>query len=197
MSLKNLDIYKVIILLSIVLAPAACLFAYYVDEEIVSAEDAIAKATRSGGELEKIGQTLKQLQTIRQNTEHVGVGDSHRLYFERRILAAAKSGLKAADFQISNQQRVAAGRSAQDQEVVITFQRDGKDAAWPREFISAALFNCESGSKSWRLRYLKIRNDEMRDLRGAKAPPKTVEDMWRIEKLVFARREPEVTRKPR
>jgi hypothetical protein len=189
---KDMDLYKGIILLSIILIPAACGFVVWVDGQIEEANEALAAAVRTNGELEQIGQARKELETVRENTDRTDGSDSHRLYFERSIMSAAKSGLKAEDFAISNEASRAAGRSSQDQEVTITFRRDGKDVPWPRDFISAALFNSEVRAKGvWRLRSLKIRNDEIRELgAGKKTPPKTVADTWRIEKLVFARREP-------
>jgi hypothetical protein len=57
------------------------------------------------------------------------------------------------------------------------------------------LFNCEAqGSQVWKLRELWMVNAEAgRTSRNREAPPATVEDLWQIKKLTFARREPDTS----
>ncbi len=194
---KNMDLNKAMILGSLLLLPVALGFVYWVQGRLEVAQRAVASAERSGGELEKIGKAEQQLETIRQNVQRGGLTENHRLYFEQRILSSVRDGgIKSTDFEISNQvpHRVSKA-SAIDQEVTIQFRRDGKELDLNRDFIYAVLFNCESGgSQVWKLRELRIANTpaaEASRSRGRQIPPKTVDDLWQVKKLVFVRREPD------
>lgn len=195
---KGMDLYKAIILASIVLIPAACGFVYWMQGRIAEAEVAIRNARRSTGELERIGLIQQKLDMITKS-RRAGAGERHLLYFERKILDSARrdpgesGGLKSTDFHIGNEEtRRVRKPPARDQEVSITFKREGKDLPLPRAFINAVLFNCESGSKVWKVREIKLRNAEVKGFgRSREAPPKTVSDNWFVEKLRFVRREPD------
>src|SRR5690606_24732450 len=84
---------------------------------------------------------------------------------------------------------------AEDREVDLSFRdnRTKKPLNLPRDFISALIFNCESQSKTWKLRELRIRNadEDLETGRGAKAVPRTVDDIWSVEKMTYVRRQPE------
>ena len=194
---KNLDLYKAMILGSLLLLPVAGGFVYWVNGRLEEAEKAIASAKRSGGELEKIGKLEQQLDTIRQNVQRGGLTENHRLYFEQKIIGSVRDGgLKASDFEIGNQTPQKVSKlSAVDQEVSIQFRREGKELDLNRDFVYAVLFNCEAGgSQVWKVRELRMVNAEAAtSSRGRTAPPKTVADLWQVKKLTFARREPDTT----
>jgi hypothetical protein len=189
----NMDLYKGIILSSVVLFPAACGFAYWVDTQIRTAQEAIVNAEKRGGEIERIALLQKQLDTIDKATRDGAGGEGHALYFERCLTGAASQGITRNDFTIGNEEGRKVGKPKSiDQEVDITFKRGGKDLPLPRAYINAMLHLCESKSKVWKLRQLRIRNAEVVELGQSKqAPPKTVRDDWKIEKLMFVRREPD------
>jgi hypothetical protein len=192
---KNLDLYKGIILVSLLLLPVSLGYLWWIQGQKVEAEKAIASATASKGELFKIGEIVRKLDTVEKNLSRGGESESHRIYFERKILKAANdgAGLSNNDFVIGNEVSApVTGNKAVDQVVGITFKRAGKDFDLSRDFIHAMIWNCETGgSQIWKLRTLKIRNSEATEsARKRKAPPKTIADDWRLEKLEFARREP-------
>lgn len=194
---RDMDVYKGIILASVLLIPASFGFAWWMDQRLVESETAIAAAVRrNSGDIEQIGTLRQNLETVKRNTEVGGELDQPRRYFERRILLTAESGLSSTDFSIGNQQRNAATKErAVDMELEIDFKRAGKPLPLSRDFIRKMLKNCETGgSQVWKLRQLKMRNVDFLESmksRSKGAPKKTLEDDWLIEKLVFARRQPE------
>ena len=191
---KNMDLYKGIILASILLLPVSLGYLWWVKGKKEEAEKALVTATAPKGELERIGEILQRLDTVEKNSARGGEIEESRIYFEKRITGSSTSGISANDFTISNetQASVTGNNSAVDQEVSITFRRAGKEFDLPRDFIHAVILNCEQfGGQVWKLRRLKMRNSEaIQPARQYKSPPKTVADDWRIEQLVFARREP-------
>ncbi|MBK8976070.1 MAG: hypothetical protein IPM29_09095 [Planctomycetes bacterium] len=199
--LKNLDLYKIVILLSILLLPASIGYVYWIEGQLTRAKTAMQMAERRGnGEIERIGRLCRQLETIQRNASRSGYGETEKLYFERIIVATARAdaqgrvGITSSDFQIQNKQDTNVVRErAIDWEVPIAFQDGGKPKPLPREFIHAMLINCEQeGAQVWKLRALEMRNVQGKDFvgRGKGAPPRTIEDDWEIRRLVFARREP-------
>lgn len=193
--LKNLDLYKSIILGSLLCLPIALGFVYWVNGELEVAKTALKRAEQANGELERIGQLQQQLETISRNVAKGGQSDNHRLFFEQRIVNSVKDGgLRSSDFEIGNQVPARVAKlKAVDQTTSISFSRGGKPLPLSREFIYAVLFNCEAGgSQVWKLRDLDMVNEEAKSaMRGRSAPPKTVKDLWLMQKLVFARREPQ------
>jgi hypothetical protein len=192
---RNLDLYKIIILLSIVLLPVAGFFAWWANDRLDLAQRSILEATKQGGLLEKIGQTQAQLQTIKENNRQggTGPGSQHLLYFDRQIMKSAAGGLSSQDFQIGDEAQLTVSKPrATDFEVKIDFKRENKPLFLRREFIDAMLWNCEASSAGvWKLRALSLKNKDALEAGRKKPPPRTVEDEWRIDKLVFARREPD------
>lgn len=186
-----MDLYKFIILISIVAIPGAGVWAYMEDTWLTEARDAKRDAIRPSGQLEKIGLLQKQIEEIKANSNrNAGVG--HLLYFENKITGSVRGGvLRDTDIQISDERSKPKNKErATDYEVTIKFERDGKALPLSREVIHAILFNCEAFAKTWRLRNIVLSNVEAAKAIGKKPPPKTVTDEWQIDKLVFARREP-------
>lgn len=193
---RDLDLYKIIILLGLVLLPASLGFVWWVDKELETAKVAVNDAIRPGGELEQIGTVAQQLEIIQRNARNSGNNEAPALFFERWIKNSASGGqVRATDFEISNERKTTVTKlKAQDKEIQITFRRENQELPLSREYIHALILNLEQdGPQVWKLRELQIRNEQSVEFskNRREAPPKTVDDMWRIEKLMFARREPE------
>lgn len=196
---RDIDVFKGIILASILLVPASVGFAWWMDTQLEESDNAMQAAMRRNGEIEQIGILRQNLETVKRNSEVGGELDQPRRYFERRIMLTAESGLSSTDFQFGNEQRdPAPTQRAVDMTLEIDFRREGKPLPLSRDFIRKMLKNCETGgSQVWKLRHLKMTNVEAREsMRNNRrgAPQKTVGDDWTIDKLVFARRQPETGR---
>ena len=186
---KDMDLYKAIILASILLIPTAGFFAYWETQRLEVAKVAVAAATRRGGLIEKIGLLQKEIVEIKKTSKSNNT-ISHEIYFENQIDKASAGSLKSTDFNIDDERGKKSGRNAQDYEVKIDFRRNNKPIPLRRDLIHAILFNCEAFSPSWRLRRIHLINQEAAKAKGNNPPPKTVEDTWEVRSLVFARREP-------
>lgn len=201
--LRNLDLYKAIVLLSIVLLPFGFWMIKRQDDEIDACKRTIAAATRSNGLLEQIGSLQRKVEIVVQNKR--SMSDSIKnpgTYFEEQILAASNGVLKPNDFNpspplVQNQTLKSKQRIA-DYVVDIAWAR--KDLPLPLDFVFAVLWNCESGARLnaqqaqqsvWKLRALEIVNaTDDRLLRDNRTPPAQLEDKWTIKVMKFARREP-------
>jgi hypothetical protein len=192
---RDLDLYKVIILVSLLLLPGALGFVYWVEGQLETARTALAAAERPrSGELEKIGVLQRQLETVAQNAAAVRTsGGSAAVFFQNQISTSSSGTISSNDYEVSPEVRsgVPGRRDAQDQVVKLSFR---KDLRLPRALVHALAFNVESsGAQIWKLRRLQVRNAELAKLR-AQAPPKTVADDWELVALEFARREPAAQR---
>lgn len=206
--LREMDLYKAIVLVSVVALPLLGWWVHDLDQQIVASRKAIDEATRAGGLLEQIGSLQRKVEVVVQNRLSTSESIKEpRAYFEGQILASAQGsgGLKANDFSpnppreelftLPSRQRIA------DYVVDIGWPR--KDLVVPMDFVYAVLFNCESGASRmqtqvqqsvWKLRELRLDNatDERiaRDIQGFKTPPPELADKWSIKQMSFARREP-------
>lgn len=192
---RNLDLYKVIILASIVLIPAALGFVYWVEGRLEVAQLALRDAEKRNGEIERIGALQRKLESVEKTASHVALrGEDHSLFFEQMISTSSGGTLKSTDFDIGPEQTVTVSAlQAQDQEVKIAFRQQNQPMKLPRDFIHALVFNVESnGTQIWKLRQLEMRNLAVKASSGgrAQAPEKTIADDWELRQLTFARREP-------
>lgn len=203
--LRNLDLYKAIVLLSIVLLPVGYWQIRQQDESILACEKAITEATRQGGLLQQIGALQRKVEVVVQNKTSMSDAIKDPAgYFQTQILAAGGSGLKTNDFQPltpSTEPGFTAKGSKQrttDHVVEIKWTRD--EMTVPMDFVYAVLFNCESGARAaaeqvqqsvWKLRELKLENGtDTRSLLAYKTPPQELSDKWVVKTMKFARREP-------
>lgn len=196
---RELDLYKVIILASLVLLPVVGGWAYWLQGELEQARVAAHNATKSGGDLEEIGKFMKAIEEQKgSNLRQQDSQENPRVYFEQCIFGAqrksAAGGLKRSDFIIDEDQPQRAGQKAEDRLVKVTFKRGGKEAfPLPRDFLLAMLFTCEAQSRIWKVRELDIRNSTVKQRRGSRtAPPAEFADEWVVRKMVFAARRPSV-----
>jgi len=199
---RNMDLYKVIVLLSFVVLPLGGWWCYRLDEQIVASRAAIKEATRPGGLMETIGSLQKKIEIVAQNRRITSdTITQHRTYFEGQLIAAGGAQLKTTDFKIEDPKEEVVNLPRQkvtDYVVDVTWLR--RDLPVQLEFIYAVAFNCESGAASagatsrnsvWKLRELSIVNaTDDRMMQSSKTPPPELADRWTIRTMKFARREP-------
>ena len=203
--LRNMDLYKAIVLLSLLLLPLGGWWCSRTNDEIDLCKKSITDATRSGGLLEQIGSLQKKVEVVAQNKRTTSDAiNIPRTYFQGQIIAAASGGgsLKTNDFGLTDPKEEPAtlggGRQrAADFVVDVTWNRDDFTVSLP--FVYAVLFNCESGAHGagqgnpsiWKLRELHIVNStDERLITNYKTPPPELSDNWVIKSMKFARREP-------
>ncbi len=203
--LRSLDLYKAIVLLSLVLLPLGGYWIKTLDDTIAASKRAILEATRSDGLLEKIGMLQRKVEVVVQNKRSTSdaIKDPRR-YFEGQILAASP-GIKSSDF-VPELPRDEPGTLPSKQGItdyVVDVNWRNKDQTFAMNFVFAVLFNCESGASAiggpgqqsvWKLRQLQLVNATDDKLfgstSGAKPPPAELLDKWSIKEMKFARREP-------
>ncbi len=204
--LQNLDLYKVVIVGSLLMLPVAGWWIKKTNDAIASANRAVVDATKPGGYLEEIGKLQKQLELVEANrVNSTGATGNVQVYFEGQIYRSAPNGgIDQNDFKFNAPRdevvQTSSKQSARDFIVKVDWGRPGKDFAFTRDLLFAVLFNCESGARGtsvtqipsiWKLYSLKITNATIqREATQQMAPPPEVEDQWTIGKMEFARREP-------
>lgn len=200
--LKNLDLERTIILVSLLLIPVAGGWVYYLSKQIDVGLQARSAATKSKGFIERIATLQKQITQFKQGEK---AGDTQKepgVYFEKAVrdaqaLDGKSVGIGRADFSIAVDKRkkqVAGNRKLEDTQLTMNFRKQGRTAyAVGRSFINAFIFNVEAGgSRVWKLRNFRMVNELYKELRGKKEmPPEEIPDRWFPETLVFARREVE------
>jgi hypothetical protein len=202
--LRSLDLYKAIVLLSLVLLPLGWWQIERQEQDILACRTAIRAATQNGGVLEEIGSLQRKVELVVENKRSLqDAVQQPAQYFEEQIQLAGGAQLKTTDFQPlpgTQENDTLKGKSRQqitDHIVNVTFR---KDLLVPMDFVFAVLWNCESGARNsanktqesvWKLRELQLVNGTDERLIGqGKTPPAGLEDKWSIKALRFARREP-------
>jgi hypothetical protein len=199
--LRNMDLYKAIVLLSVVLLPVGGWMIKRQDDDIAACKKAIEEATKPGGLLEQIGGLQRKVEIVVQNKRSMSEAiKDPGVYFQDQIIAAGGSGIKLIDFQpmAPREESFTLGKTRVADFIV--------DVNWMRkdpvgmDFVYAVIFNCESGARAagdpvqqsvWKLRELIVENATGERLLGQrKTPPAQLDDKWMIKKMSFARREP-------
>lgn len=201
--LADIDLYKGIVLASLLLLPIGAWAVYDRAQQIEACKQAIADATRGGGLLEEVGGLQRKVEVVVQNKR--GVSDAIEkpaTYFEGQITAAGGGNLKVSDFTLVGP-KVEGGtmpgtkQSINDHVLDVNWPRNEFTA--PMDFVYAVLFNCESGAgldptKSqsvWKLRNIELVNaTDERLLQTYATPPAELQDKWKIRSMAFVRREP-------
>lgn len=200
--LKTMDLYKGIILLSLVLLPLGGWWVSKLDTEIKSCKTALREASKSGGWLEEIGSLQKKIEVVAQNRSTTsGAIQMPSAYFEGQVMAVS-GDLKQDDFSLRNatQDKVTIGKQKLTDHVVPIDWGKGRDQKkFKMDFVYAVVFNCESGARQnmavsgppsvWRLRNLHLVNATDPNNRN-KVPAPEMQDAWLIKEMKFARREP-------
>jgi hypothetical protein len=199
--LRSLDLYRVIVILSLLLLPAGGWWVTKLDESIAACKKTIEEARRSGGLLEQIGSLQRKIEVVVQNKRNMSETIKQpSIYFEGQILAAGGTALKVTDISPSAPREEKMRLPSSKQMVadyVVDIQWPRKDLSVTLDFVYAVLFNCESGARAvadqpqqsvWRLRELTLTNatEKFTD----RTPPPELADKWAIDKMSFARREP-------
>lgn len=200
--LRNLDAYRVIVIVCLALLPLGWWLVRDLEKEIDACRATIAAARREKGLIEEIGKLQRKVEVVVQNKR--SMSDSikdPRTYFQGQLLQSGP-GLKANDFSIQDPKEepstLASKQAIVDYVVDIAGWR--KDLPVKLDFLYAAIYNCESGASAvseaaqqsvWRLRDLKVVNaSDPTGFSGGKTPPPELKDEWMIQELKFARREP-------
>jgi len=197
--LKNLDLERTIILVSLLLMPVAGSWAYYLNNQIKTGLQARSAATKSKGFIERIATLQKQITQFKHGERAGDTEKEPRLYFEKAVRQAQVgnpdvSGIGSGDFSIKvdRSKRVSGNRKLEDTQTTMYFLKQGKNAySVGRSFINAFIFNVEAGgSRVWKLRNFRMINERYKELRGKKEMlEEEIPDRWFPETLVFARRE--------
>ena len=201
---KTMDLYKGIILVSVLLLPAGGWWINKLQEQIDSCQTALQQAKREGGWLEEIGSLQKKIEVVAQNRRMTsGAIDNPSVYFQGQIMAVS-GNLKANDFNPGKskpEKNTVGKQKVLDHVVDIKWGDSRNKRPVPLEFVYAVLFNCESGARTgmgaagtpsvWRVRSLNIQNASSDAWLGRKKTPEPeMEDAWIIKEMQFARREP-------
>lgn len=187
--LQNLDLYKVIILASLVLLPGVGFWAYHLEGELQTGRLAIADATKRGGFLEEIGKYEEAVEKQVRNQGGTQGTDTSKLYFNKWIVNSAQR-LKRTHFSIGSPQEKQVQRKAIDTTIDIDFKDGNKRLPLTRNELLVMLFNIESQSPVWKLRDLTIRNVDTKSGAASREPKLTLDDQWEITQMVFASRRP-------
>jgi hypothetical protein len=190
--ISGMDLYKGIILASLVLTPGFGIWAWTLRNEIDRGHLAIHNARKRDGDLTTIGLYERQVENQREINRKMGDQGVNPLeYFVTQILRSV-NGLRRDDFRLGNiQQQQRPREGTVDSMIDVEFQLGGKEKVLPREAIWAVMLNLEQTLRTWKLRELRIRNrDVLETTRTAKAPPPETGDDWVIERMQFAVREP-------
>lgn len=204
--LKTMDIYKGIVLVSVILLPLAGWWVSGLDTEISKSRYALRSATKSGGWLEQIGALQKKIEIVAQNRRTTSEAiENPSTYFEGQIMAVSQN-LRANDFTPGSSRPANSKVGKQqvvDHAVDISWAKGEAQKKFQMDFVYAVLFNCESGARRgmdangspsvWRLSKLTLENATgSAALRGKKVPDPEMQDAWLITTMQFARREPKV-----
>lgn len=193
-ALAGMDLYKGIILASLLLLPAAGGWGWWLQGRIDEAKKALGEAPRL---IEEIGSLQKQMETVVTNDTRAQQAQNASEYFERQLMASARGGgISRDDFSFSppteQPSTIGRGQRVNDIEVDILFGKPGSgrtDFKLTRDYLFAVLFNSEQ--QIWKLRSLEIVNaTEERRLSTFQTPPLELADEWIVKKMKFARRTP-------
>ena len=191
---QNLDLYKVIILASVVLLPIVGFWAYHLEGQLKMGRIAIANATKRGGHLEEVGKYQEAVEKQVRNKSNGQGGEAAAIYFNKWIVNSAPR-LKRTNFTFGTpQSKQVHQRKAVDTTLSIDFKDGNKKLPLTRDELLAILFNAESQSPVWKLRSLAIRNVDIRGSGGGRDPKATLEDKWDVQQMIFASRKPNTAR---
>lgn len=188
---RNMDLYKFVILLSLVLTPAAVGYYFKLQGDIEAGKKALKDAYKTKGHLEQIATFQKEIEGLKASERINKTADpkNYRSYFLKQVTDTGY-GIGSTDFQDqASDMPVSGNRTASDKVVSLTFKRDNKDLPVTREFVNAFVFNIEGQAPIWKLRSLKIANATIAEQRGRGAPPAETDDLWLIKEMKFSARQ--------
>ena len=189
---KDLDVYKIILLASILLVPGAWGYAWYKDGQVEDAKKALRLAANAqNGPLDRIGEVLTELETVQQNADR-GQETDAKIFFQNQLISSDKSrSISPNDFAIDENVPSSRGRAKKTKDIDVDIKFLEKGFKLSRGYLHALLYNCESqGLQIWKLRRLTIENAALKELKKNDPVPETVADDWLLSKLTFSRRVP-------
>jgi hypothetical protein len=201
---KQFDLYKWIIIGSLVVMPVAGGWVYWLGQKIAEGERAVAAATRPRtGELATIGRLLAEIQS-QAKSAGTQTAEDPAVYFDKEINKASGGTLERNAYHIVPVSAVPHRETKSlDRLYKMEFKRHNKAFALGRDLVQAIVYMVEANSPAWRLRSLRLRNEtiaaKQMQSSGIKPPPE-IDDKWLVEKMEFARREPDInaaTKRPR
>jgi hypothetical protein len=162
--------------------------------------NALLDYQKSKSDLVKSFSEIKQIRRLliaKNEMEKGGELLLPELFFQKQL---SKAGIDFKSYHVKpprdRNHKIQSGKkrkSVIDREVEINFKvKSGKKRLFiPRPNWFVALFNCEAGSKRWRLRQFSIRaKEEFKSQAKKGGYPSELSDDWYIDKLVFVSREP-------
>lgn len=203
--LQNMDLYKGVILGSLLLLPVAGWWIKKTQDEIDDANRAVTAAIKPGGYIEEIGKLQQQIEKVEENRISASTQTgSTDLYFEGQIyISTVRNPIDKNAFKINppRDEGVSSSSKQPARDFIVKIDwvpLGGKDFVFSKEVLFAVLFNCESGatntgvkdlSSIWKLYSLSMVNAGLERIQQ-KTPPEHTEDQWIVKKMEFARREP-------
>ena len=193
--MRDLDLFKVIIIASLALMIPAGGWIYWQKGELETAERALDRAERSTGTLFEIGQLQQEVEIFNDSVGKAGE--------EPLALLKGPMDFFAPNYGYQFQQvreRVVDSRDRiKDvlQPVLILKDEGSKEQRrFSRDEIFKMLFAVErgsmndrsSGSPIWKLRSIKLRHSEVKVNSKSAPPDELSEDAWEVRDLVFGRR---------
>lgn len=203
--MKNLDLEKIIIILSLLLMPVAGGWVYINHQELEVAKRELAKVESMSGPVPQFFTLAKQLHQAQNSLSRQSSTD-FKLYFRNRFAETYKNG--APPFSLSelviNQQRprtISISRKGSKRRIraeMITVDikmgatsRGKERPSLARDGLNAYLRNCEAISPLWRLTKLSISAKDYDELKGRRRiPPMEMSDRWHVSNLQFSRVKP-------
>lgn len=200
--MKNLDLEKWIIIVSLLLLPVAGWWVMSLREQMREGDVALASAKSKTGIINEVYNLQFMIdETKRELRKQGGEAIRSGTYFRNRLEGSLRNNpnlkIDRADITVSEQKPITrrANKSTgtppyEDVSVKITFGKSGK-MMLPRSFINAFIVNSESQSPIWKLRALQIVNKDFAGRGGRSAvPPLEMSDEWQVKTMTFARRKP-------
>lgn len=198
--MKNLDLEKWVIILSLLLLPVVAWWVMSLHEQLVSADKALLDARAPKGVISQVYDLQLMIDATKKELRKQG-GEAIRAgtYFQNRLdsslrgnkgLTLSRSDITVAAQPALTRKKTKSTPGYQDVSVKITFGKSGKKLL-PRSFINAFVVNSESQSPIWKLRTLHMVNKDFTGRSGRSAvPPLEMSDEWQVRRLTFARRKP-------
>ena len=196
--MRDLDLFKVIIIASLVLMLPAGGWIYWQQGEIKKTSAALKRAEKSDGTLFKIGQLQEEVERFKRSVGRVGydVNSLLRTPIESRVDPGrcASSSRTASWSTAGSRSRTCPARSPSsspglERPADLLPAGDLRHDLSGREWLSVHLSELGPGSPIWKLRKLRLTHDEVKN-NSKEAPPDELSDSkWIVRELEFRRRQ--------
>ncbi|PIE24598.1 MAG: hypothetical protein CSA62_01860 [Planctomycetota bacterium] len=202
--LRHLDTIELMILVGIFGIMIFGGFHLYLRNQVELSREAFARAQDQVVEIHALLPLIPKLYRERQKMQAGAEDINPAPFFQRQFTNEAKIPLQSYEFgsvkptEQTLTVKTPKGRTkrmkAKLRTIKISFPSMGrnKKTFLPRSNLFRALYNAEAASPRWRLRRLRIKAKEtvVRERGKDKAPPEELSDLWLVQALEFASREP-------